>query len=117
MVQTELELQAEGFISRFLRANDKDRANMKAEGAELASRLRDEAIGLAQSRATEFSPKIGTYHQLAAKVALLAHWPDSKALKVFEDDIRYYRSFESTVPLVDDYERFREAYTKGRVKP
>lgn len=86
---------------------------MRAEGADLANRLRWEAIALAQSRATEFSPDIPLYHQLAAKVALLAHWPDSSALEVFENDIRYYRSFESTVALVEEYERFREIYGIG----
>ena len=83
---------------------------MKAEGADLASLLRRKAIDLAHSRASEFSPEIPLYHQLAAKVALLAHWPDSKALDTFEKDIRYYRNFESTQALVDEYERFRAAY-------
>jgi len=109
---SELELEGANFISRFLASNEQMRDAMRAEGADLASRLRQKAIDLAMSRATELSPKIPLYHLLAAKVALLAHWPDSQALKIFEDDIRYYRIFESTRAWVDDYERFREAYTK-----
>jgi hypothetical protein len=53
------------------------------------------------------------YHQRAAQVALLTYWPDSKALDIFERDIRYYRDFESTQALVDDYERFRTAYIES----
>jgi len=109
---SELELEGANFISRFLVSNEQMRDAMRAEGADLARRLRQKAVDLAMSKATEFSPKVPLYHLLAAKVALLAHWPDSKALKVFEDDIRYYRIFESTRALVDDYERFREAHTK-----
>lgn len=89
---------------------------MKEQGADLAKRLRRRAIDLAQFKATEFSPKIRVYHQLAAKVALLAHWPDSEALEWFEKDIRYYRNFESTQALVDEYERFREAYVSGTTR-
>ncbi len=87
---------------------------MRAEGADLANRLQREAIGLAYSKATEFSPKIPLYHLLAAKVALLAHWPDNNALDVFEKDIYYYRGFESNLDLVEEYERFREAYTGSK---
>jgi hypothetical protein len=87
---------------------------MRAEGAALANRLRRAAIDLAMSKATEFSPQIPLYHLLAAKVALLAHWPDSGALHGFEQDIGYYRCFESTLDLVEEYERFREAYTGSR---
>lgn len=90
------------------------RDTMRAEGAALANRLRQEAIDLAMSRATEFSSEIPVYHLLAAKVALLAHWPDSGAVDVFEKDIGYYRDFESTLDLVEEYEGFREAYTGSR---
>lgn len=109
----DLELEQAGaeFISRFFASGEGERSALKVKGADLAHQLRRKAIDLAQSRATEFSPKIRLYHQLAAKVALLAHWPDSKALEVFEKDIRYYRHFERTQPLVDEYERFRAAYT------
>jgi len=108
---SESELEGAGFISRFLASDQRLRDTMRAAGAELAERLRHEAIGLAYARATEFSPAIPRYHLLAAKVALLAHWPDRGALEPFERDIHYYRIFESTQALVDEYECFREAYT------
>jgi hypothetical protein len=109
----ELDLQGETFISRFLAADERQRLAMRTEGAALAGQLRRRAIDLAQSKATEFSPKIRIYHQLAAKVALLAHWPDSEALEIYERDIRYYRNFESTQALVDEYEDFREVYIRS----
>jgi len=75
---TELELQTEGFISRFLGSNHQTRDKMRAEGRALADRLRREAIDLAMSKATEFSPKISLYFLLAAKAALLAYWPGAE---------------------------------------
>ena len=110
----DLDLQGEAFISRFLAAGERERLALKTEGAALADQLRSKAIDLAQFKATEFSPKIRVYHQLAAKVALLAHGPDSEAVKPFEKDIRYYRNFASTQALVDEYERFRAATIDGQ---
>lgn len=90
---------------------------MRAEGVDLANRLRHKAVDLAYDKATEFSPKIRLYLQLAAKVALLAYGPESKALEPFERDVRYYRNFASTQALVDEYERFRAAYTGSEKGP
>jgi len=87
---------------------------MRAEGRALADRLRREAIDLAMSKATEFSPKISLYFLLAAKAALLAYWPEGRDLDLFEKDIRYYQIFESSQKLVEEYESFREAYTGDR---
>ena len=114
MERSDLERQAARFISRFLVSEQPTRDTMRAEGAALANRLRQAAMDLAMSRATEFSPQIPRYHLLAAKVALLAHGPDSSALHSFEQDIRYYRGFESALDLVEEYEAFREAYTASR---
>lgn len=87
---------------------------MKAGGADLALRLQREAVGLAYSKATEFSPRIEQYFLLAAKVALLVYWPDNKALGAFEKDVYYYRNFEATRYLVEEYENFKEAFTGCR---
>ena len=110
VMDNELERQATDFIDRFLAADEPERAELKAKGAELAHQLRRRAIDLAHSRATEFSPRLKLYHQLAAKVALLAYGPDNEALAIFERDIRYYRNFASTQALVDEYESFRAAH-------
>jgi hypothetical protein len=106
----ELEQQGTDFICRFLASSEQKRAALRSAGADLAHQLRHEAIAMASSKATEFSPKIRLYHHLAAKVALLAYWPNTKPLAIYEKDIRYYRNFESTAPLVDDYESFRTGY-------
>lgn len=114
MEHADLESLGVEFVARWEAAGEAQRGAMRAEGVELADRLRREAIDLAQSRATEFSPRIPRYHLLAAQVALLAHRPGSQALDVYERDFRYYRIFESTQALVDDYEQFRAAHTGER---
>ncbi len=110
----ELEHRAVSFIDRFLAANDQTRNAMRTEGAALADRLHLEAVDLSMARATEFSPEIPLYELLAAKVALLVYWPDVGALRRFERQVFYYRIFASTRYLVEDYQRFREAYTGSR---
>jgi hypothetical protein len=109
-IDDDLERQTTDFIDYFLAADESERAGLKAKGAALAHQLRRQAIDMAYSRATEFSPRLKLYHQLAAKVALLAYGPDDEALAIFERDIRYYRNFASTQALVDAYESFRAAY-------
>jgi hypothetical protein len=111
-MDVDLERQANAFIDRFLAAGEPERAALRSMGAALADRLRRRAIGMAYSRATEFSPKLKLYHLLAAKVAWLVYGHDTQAsatLAMFERNIRYYRNFPSTQALVDEYERFRVA--------
>lgn len=108
---SDLERQGAAFISRFLVSGERERKAARSEGTALAEQLQHAAMDLAYSKATEFSPLIRRYHLLAAKVALLVHWPDLEALRMFERDILYYRNFESTQWLVDEYQQFREAYT------
>ena len=106
-----LELEGTAFISRFLAAGEKERAELKAAGVQLADRLSRRAIDLSYAKATEFSPKISLYFLLAAKVALLTHWPDSEAVAPFERPIRNYANYASTRLLGEEYESFRAAYT------
>ncbi len=106
----DLAARGDAFIARFLAADRQQREALRAAGAALASQLREQAISLAYSRATEFSPQIPLYHQLAAKVALLAFWPDEQALAIFEQDLDCYRHFEQPRPLGEAYARFREVY-------
>ncbi len=94
-------------------ATRRERAARRAEGAEIARRLRHAAIGLACSKATEFSPLIGRYELLAAKVALLALWPDQDRLQVYEDAVCAYRRTRKYRPLAEEYESFREAFVRG----
>lgn len=117
MALAKLESQAEKFIALFLTANEDQRCTLMPEGVDLANRLRRRAIDLAQSRATEFSRDVPLYHQLAAKVALLAHGLDSEALPHFERDIRTYRAFSSSGAFVEEYEGFRRACTAGHGSP
>jgi hypothetical protein len=110
-----LHREGEGWLTRFAGAGEKDRETMKAEGDELALRLVDRARDLGSSKATEFSPWILRFTLLAAKVALLARWPEEERLWPFERGIRYYRAFESSQPAVDEYERFRASWVDAGV--
>lgn len=114
MEDTELEAQGSAFIARFLAADAQGREALRIGGAALAGQLRGAAIALAYSRATEFSPLLPRYHQLAAQVALLTFWPDTRALATFERDLECFRNFERTRILVEEYERFRAAYLNNR---
>lgn len=112
MEKPDLELQAMQFILRFLWADPSEREALRSEGAGLAHQLRDKAIDMASSRATEFNPLLFLYHLLAAKVALLTYWPESlHAMAIFEKDIENFSLFDATRPLFEEYERFRAAYT------
>ncbi|MBN2147585.1 MAG: hypothetical protein JW726_09360 [Anaerolineales bacterium] len=116
--QTTLVQQGDAFIVHFLAGSISEREALRAEGVEMANRIRWEAIDLAYSKATEFSSKIILYHLLAAKIALLAHWPDRESLAPFEQDIRYYESYQSTLSMAKEYEQFRIAFTgKGAGAP
>jgi hypothetical protein len=90
---------------------------MIAEGAALAEELRNRAVGLAYSRATEFSPALPLCHVLASKVALLVHGAGSERLRGFEADIACFRHAERTKPLLLDYDRFRAAFAGGPPTP
>ncbi|MBN1485558.1 MAG: hypothetical protein JXA37_12645 [Chloroflexia bacterium] len=114
MESPDLEPQGTAFISRFLASGERERDLLREAGADLAGRLYRAARDLAYAKATEFSPKIRLYFQLAAKVALLVYGPDSEAVEPFERNVRYYRNFPSTQALVDEYESFRAAYMESR---
>jgi hypothetical protein len=83
----ELEREATVFIERFRAVRASERATAKREGTALASHLRTKAIDLCHNKATEVSPEIERLFELAAKVALLAQWPDEEALAQFERDV------------------------------
>ncbi len=89
MAERELEREGTAFIERFHTSNADERAAVKGAGAALASRLRRRAIDLCMDKATEFSPDVGRFFELAAKVALLTHWPDEEALAQYEQDVGY----------------------------
>ncbi len=115
MTDDRLEDQAHDFISRFAAAPPSERASMADEGSVLKSLLTGLAMDLGHNKATEFSPRIKDCQLLAAKVALLIHWPDEEALTYAERAVFYYRSQESARWLVDDYVAFREAWVDAGV--
>jgi hypothetical protein len=104
------EARGEAFIARFMAADGPTRERMRAGGVALAEELRSRAVGLAYSRATEFSPALPLCHMLAAKVALLVHGPDSERLRGFEADIACFRDARSTKVLILDFDRFRATF-------
>jgi len=81
----------------------------------LASRLRIRAVDLCHNKATEFSPEIGRLFELAAKVALLAHWPYEEALAQFERDVGHvYGNSQRGTKHARNYERFRREHLELR---
>ena len=62
------EQQAATFIQGWQAADEHERAAIRPTGAKLIDRLRTGARDLAYSKATEFSPKIKQYEQLAAQI-------------------------------------------------
>ena len=109
-MEHEPEQSGEAFIQRFLGAREAQWDGLRGAAADLAVSLRRAAVDLAMSRATEFSHRIPALHLLAAKVGLLAHWPDTSALELYERDILSYRNYDSTREMVDGYERFKADY-------
>ena len=89
MAESELEQEGAIFFEHFRAARAYARTAAKSEGAALASRLRTRAIDLCHNKATEFNHAIRLLFERAAKVALLAHWPDEEALTLFERDVAY----------------------------
>ncbi len=110
MAERELEREGTAFIERFQMSNANERAAAKGAGAALASRLRRGAIDLCMDKATEFSPDIGRFFELASKVALLTHWPDEEALAQFEKDVGYSDERRQSGRA---YKRFRQEYLKS----
>ena len=110
MDERELEREGTAFIEFFHTAKAHGRAIAKSAGAALASRLRTRAIDLCHDKATEFSPDVGLFFELAAKVALLAHWPDEQALAQFERDVGYSDAVEPRSKHAREYKRFRQEY-------
>ena len=106
MAERELEREGTAFIERL--SNARERA--AAKGVALASRLRRRAIDLCMDKATEYSPDIGLFFELAAKVALLTHWPDEEALAQFEKDVGYSDARRQSGR---EYKRFRQEYLKS----
>ena len=110
MAERELEREGTAFIERFQTSTANERAAAKGAGAALASRLRRGAIDLCMDKATEFSPDIGLFFGLAAKVALLTHWPDEEALAQYEKDVGYSDERRKSGR---EYKRFRQEYLKS----
>lgn len=81
------EERAIDFIDRYVGANRKRRARLKAEGVALAVEVHRAGVDLCMSRATEHSPRIRVLFRLAAKVALCAHGSGSPELSRFEYDL------------------------------
>ena len=71
-----LDHQGEAFVTDYLAADATKRQALNAAGAALARRLRAAAMDLGYSRATESSPKIRQYKQLAAKITSLLEGQD-----------------------------------------
>ncbi len=67
--------QGEAFLGRFADAGERERAALRTAGAELASELRSRANEMGYSRATEFSPKIRQYQDLASEIEALVNPP------------------------------------------
>lgn len=99
--------KAQEFVVKLSELKLSDREAFKPEGHNLAETLRRRAIDLAQSRGTEFDPAIPQLHIWAAKVALLIFDQDLDQMRVYENDILYYRSFPKTERLVEDYLAFK----------
>ena len=110
MAERELEREGTAFIERFHTSKAGEQAVAKVAGAALASRLRSRAIDLCHDKATEFSPDVGRFFELAAKVALLSHWPDEEALAQFEQDVGYS---DPRMKSGREYKRFRQEYLKS----
>lgn len=114
MNESELEQQGAVFIERHRVQGAPLSAASKAEGAELAARLRTKAVDLCYNKATEFSPAIGRLFELAAKVALLAHWPDEGAMALYEKDVAHvFGDTERSRNHARSYEHFRREYIKA----
>ena len=110
-----VEREAIEFIERFRASPTSRRPEARSEGAALASRLRTRASDLCHNKATEFSSEIGRLFELAAKVALLAHWPDEEALAQYEQDVAHvYGNHPRSIERARNYERFRREYVKSR---
>lgn len=78
-------------------------------GEQLAVRLRERAVDLSYSKATEFSPSITPLHFMAAKVAFLVFGSGSPKGEVYENDASYYKSFPSAASAIAEYEEFKRS--------
>jgi hypothetical protein len=103
MDESELERKAEAYIPRFFASYGRKRVEEKWAGAALAKELRTRAIDLCHNKATDLSPSVKRLFDLAARVALLAYWPDEELLAKYEKELSDTR----------EYERFRRDYIES----
>ena len=100
-------IEGESFLHRFRAAQAEQRDALRAEGRQLAERVRRAAINLSYSKATEFSPEIPKLFLLTAMIAVVAYGADSPELEPYEREVYYYKNFDPNEPMVAEYERFR----------
>jgi len=106
-LRRQLSEEASSWIEERLQVQADDKEVVLLRMSDLPDRLRSCMVEMSNSKALEMSQDIPALCSLAAKVALILYGRESESLKLYENDIYYYRSFPSTEKLVLEYDRFK----------